>query len=184
VSAGQQRLRFEGATLRPDSVLGAGRDVSLDISEDERTELAARLGVTSVESLRVNLHAVRFRGGFRVTGRLEADLTQPSVISLEPIPQHVEEPVDRVFLPGGERDYAGPANAEVFVDLEGEDLPDHFEGGEADLSELIIETLALAVDPYPRAEGEKVEDLGLPDSGTKDNPFADLARLKRPPEDR
>jgi uncharacterized metal-binding protein YceD (DUF177 family) len=184
LSAGQQRLRFEGATLRPDSVQAAGRDVSLDVPGEERAELASRLGVASIESLRVSLHAVRFRGGFRVTGRLEADLTQPSVISLEPVPQHVEEPIDRVFLPGGERDFAGPANAEVFVDLDGEDLPDHFEGGAADLSELIIETLALAVDPYPRAEGEKVEDVGLPDSGTKDNPFAELARLKRPPEDR
>jgi uncharacterized metal-binding protein YceD (DUF177 family) len=179
-----RRLRFEGATLRPDSVLAAGRNVSLDAPEDERAELAARLGVTSIESLRVNLHAVRFRGGFRVTGWLEADLTQASVVSLEPVRQHIAEPLDRIFLPGGERDYAGPANAEVFVDLEGEDLPDHFDGGEADLSELIIETLALAIDPYPRAEGEKVEDLGPSDSGGEDHPFAGLARLKSPSEDR
>jgi uncharacterized metal-binding protein YceD (DUF177 family) len=184
VSSQQQRLRFEGATLRPDSVQAAGRDLTLDVPAEERAELAARLGVTSIESLSVRLHAVRFRGGFRVTGRVEADLTQPSVVSLEPVRQHVAEPVDRVFLPGGERDYAGPANAEVFVDLEGEDLPDHFEGGEADLSELIIETLALAIDPYPRAEGERVEDLGLSDSGDEDHPFAGLARLKPGPKDR
>ena len=51
-----------------------------------------------------------------------------------------------------------PASAEVFVDLEGDDMPDHFEGHEADLSDLIVETLALAIDPYPRAPDASLED--------------------------
>ena len=52
--------------------------------------------------------------------------------------------------------HAEPApGAEVFVDLEGEDLPDHFDGPEADLSEWLIETLALALDPYPRKPGRR-----------------------------
>ena len=107
------------------------------------------------------LHAVKFRGGIRVTGRLTATVTQPSVVTLEPVRQEIAEPIDRIFLPGGEKDFAGPANAEIFVDLEGEDVPDHFEGNEADLTDLIVETLALAVDLYPRAPGESLDDAGL-----------------------
>ena len=57
-------------------------------------------------------------------------------------------------------------------------MPDHFEGNEADLSELLVETLALAVDPYPTAEGESLERLG--DDDTKTTPFAGLKVLKTP----
>jgi len=76
-----------------------------------------------------------------------------------------------------EKAFAGKADAEVFVDLEGDDVPDHFEGNEADLSDLIIETLALGIDPYPRLEGESVGIAGDPDH-EDDSPFAGLKALK------
>ena len=82
-------------------------------------------------------------------------------------------------MPGGEKDFAGPANAEIFVDLEGEDMPDHFEGNEADLTDLIVETLALAVDLYPRRPGESLDDLGLTPDVAEDHPFAALKALKK-----
>jgi hypothetical protein len=156
-----------------------GRDLEIAVAEAERAALAERLGITSVEKLEVRLHAVRFKGGIRVTGRLEAEIVQPSVVSLEPVSQSIAEPIDRVFLPGGEKEYAGPAGAEIFVDLEGADVPDHFEGTEADLSDLIVETLSLAIDPYPRVAGETVADLGVAtDEAPPDSPFAALGRLK------
>jgi hypothetical protein len=110
---------------------------------------------------------------------LTATVTQPSVVSLEPVTQQIAEPIDRIFLPGGEKDYAGAGGAEVFVDLEGDDLPDHFEGTEADVTELIVETLALAIDPYPRGAGESLDDLGLKPDLAEDHPFAALKALKR-----
>ena len=106
---------------------------------------------------------------------------EPSVVTMAPLTQSISEPVDRVFLPGGEKDYAGPANAEVFVDLEGEDMPDHFEGNEADLSDLIIETLALSVDLYPREAGASLKDTGFEPDRDESSPFDVLKALK--PED-
>jgi uncharacterized metal-binding protein YceD (DUF177 family) len=155
-----------------------GRDVNISPREDERAAIAAQLGVTSLDRLQVTLHAVKFRGGIRVTGRLTGEVTQPSVVTLEPVHQQLAEPIDRIFLPGGERDVAAAANAEIFVDLEGEDIPDHFEGPEADLTDLIVETLALAVDLYPRAPGESLEDLGLAPDLPEESPFAALKALK------
>ena len=160
----------------------AGRDVHVSPTAKERAALAAQLGVSTVDALDVTLHAVKFRGGIRVTGRLTAAVTQPSVVTLEPVAQEIAEPIDRIFLPGGEKDFAGPANAEIFVDLEGEDVPDHFDGPEADLSDLIAETLALAIDLYPRGPGETLDDLGLKPEGLDDHPFAALKALK-PKED-
>jgi uncharacterized metal-binding protein YceD (DUF177 family) len=174
---GNDRIVIPDASIRVDSMPATGRDVDIVVEREVREAIAAQLGVTAVDRLQVRLHAVKFRGGIRVTGQLKAQVTQPSVVSLEPVIEVIEEPVDRIFLPGGEKAYAGKADAEVFVDLEGDDLPDHFEGNEADLSDLIIETLALSIDPYPRLEGESVGIVGDEDD-EDDSPFAGLKALK------
>lgn len=180
--APDDRLSITGASIRVDSMPVHGRDLQLELGDEDRAALARHLDIMSVERAEVRLHTVRFRGGFRVTGRVAADVTQESVVSLEPVPQQISEPVDRVFLPGGEKAFAGPANAEVFVDLEGEDLPDHFEGNEADLSDLVLEVIALALDPYPRLAGEAV-DLPHDDAeAEKEHPFAALGKLKPDPD--
>ncbi len=174
-----RRFRLGDARLRIDTMPAEGRELELSVIAEERAGLAEHLGITSIEKLEVHLHALRFQGGMRVTGRVDAQIVQPSVVSLEPVTQSISEPVDRIFLPGGEREYAGPAGAEIFLDLEGEELPDHFEGTEADLSELIVETLALAIDPYPRAPGVTIEDLGVKTvEDAPESPFAALEKLK------
>lgn len=177
MKAGPQRIVIPEASIRLDSMPTAGRDIDITVEREAREAIAAQLEVTAVDRLQVKLHAVRFRGGIRVTGQLKALVVQPSVVSLEPVTEEVAEAIDRIFLPGGEKPYAGKADAEVFVDLEGEDLPDHFEGNEADLSDLIIETLALGIDPYPRLEGESVGLAGDEDD-EDDSPFAGLKVLK------
>jgi uncharacterized metal-binding protein YceD (DUF177 family) len=170
--------RIQDASIRIDSMPPTGRDLKLAVGGEERTQLASLLGITEVQHLEIDLHAVKFRGGVRVTGRLSAAIVQPSVVTLEPVRQEIEEPIDRIFLPGNDKPHT--PHTEVFVDIEGEDLPDRFEGPEADLSGLIIETLALAIDPYPRAEGESIEALGLPEAEVEESPFARLKSLKKP----
>ena len=179
MSTAPDRLRITDASIRLDSMPRVGRDVSLTVDKDERARVAAALGIVSLDRLLIKLHAVRFRGGIRVTGRLDAIVVQESVVTFEPVTQEIGEPIDRVFLPGADKDYAGPANAEVFVDLEGEDIPDHFDGNEADLTELIVETLALAIDPYPRAPGENLGELGSDGLEEELHPFASLKKLKQ-----
>jgi len=175
-----EQFRIPDASIRLDSMPAAGRDLALVVDAADRLAIAEQLGITAVEKLEVKLHAVRFKGGMRVTGRLIATTVQPSVVSLEPVTQEIAEPIERVFLPGGEKAYAGPADAEIFVDLEGEDVPDHFEGNEADLSALIIETLSLALDPYPRQPGETLGALRDDGDTESDLPFAGLKILKTP----
>jgi Large ribosomal RNA subunit accumulation protein YceD len=174
-----ERLRITGASIRLDSMPRDGRDLDLTVDKPERDGLAVELGVLSLDRLQVKLHAVRFKGGIRVTGRLTAIVTQQSVISFEPVVQEIGEPIDRIFLPGAEKDHADKADAEVFVDLEGEDIPDHFDGNEADLSDLIVETIALGIDPYPRAPGESIDSLGLAEAEAEIHPFAALKKLKQ-----
>lgn len=178
MSTQPDRLRLADASIRLDSMPVAGRDVHVAPPDAERAALAVAIGVSSLESLEVRLHAVKFRGGIRVTGRLTGEVTQPSVVTLEPVRQPISEPIDRIFLPGGEKEYAAAANAEIFVDLAGDDVPDHFEGNEADLTDLIVETLALAVDLYPREAGANLDDLGFKPDLDETSPFAALKALK------
>lgn len=171
------RLHIADAGIRLDSMPNDGRNLKLVVDAEDRAAIATFLEILAIEALGVNLVAVRFKGGIRVTGKLEARVVQPSVVSLEPVEQTIAEPIDRIFLPTGDKHFADDADADVFVDPGGEDIPDHFEGNEADLTDLIVETVALALDPYPRLAGESVSGI-LGDASVDEHPFAALKALK------
>jgi uncharacterized metal-binding protein YceD (DUF177 family) len=166
------------ALVRLDQLPADGREISFVADAEQRQLIAERLELSSVEKLEVNARAVPFRGGIRVEGRLQATIVQPCVITFVPVTQEIDEPIDRVLLPGSEKTYSGTPGAEIFIDLESDELPDHFEGGEADLSELIVETLSLAVDPYPHAPGATIEGLEGDPRTEEERPFAALKALK------
>lgn len=164
------------AIVRIDKLPASGRSVSIDADEATRQAIAATMDIVSVERFAAALTVVPLRGGLRATGRLTASVTQASVVSFEPVQQSVSEEIDRVFLPAPKQ---GPGpGSETYIDLEDDDFPDHIDGPEVDLSGLLLETLALALDPYPRLEGESLESLGLGKADAEEHPFAKLAALK------
>ena len=109
----------------------------------ECTALAARLDLPVIHQLKAHLIATPWRGGgLRVTGEFEADLEQVSIVSLEAFRMNHKFAVERFFLP-----------PKIVIDGIEEDA-DPIENGEVDLGELVAETLALELDPYPRKPGE------------------------------
>jgi uncharacterized metal-binding protein YceD (DUF177 family) len=168
------------AAIRIDHIPPEGREVAVVADAQQRAAIAERLEISAVDRLEARLRLTRFRGGLRVEGQLEAVTVQPCVVTFVPVAQEIDEPVDRVFLPASEQPKPGGADAEVFVDLEADTMPDYFEGHEADLSEALIETLALALDPYPRAEGASLADIELPAEEADESPFGALKSLLDP----
>lgn len=166
------------AIIRIDRLPAGGRDLSVTLDEPTRAALAETLKISAVDSFSAQLSVVPLRGGLRAQGRLTADIVQPSVVSFEPVSQHVDEEIDRVFLPQP-HDHKPLPGSETFIDLEDDDFPDHIDGPEVDLSALLVETLALAIDPYPRREGESVETLGLDLTDGEAGPFAALKKLRK-----
>jgi hypothetical protein len=166
------------AVVRIDKLPASGRSLSVDADAEERAAIAEALSILRVDRFAATLTVVPFRGGLRAQGRLEAEVAQASVVSFEPVDEAIAEEIDRVFLPAPKAAKAPAPGAEIFIDLESDDFPDHIDGPEVDLSALLLETLALALDPYPRQVGESLESLGLSTAEAEEGPFAKLARLQ------
>lgn len=170
---------FLDAVVRVERLHPPGRDVTISGAQVDLQQLAEVLKVDAVESFAAKVTVAPFRGGIRVLGSLTTQIVQQSVVSLESVAQTIDEPIDRVFLPSTGKDRDLPPGAEVFVDLE-DDVPDELDGPELDLTDLLIETTALAIDPYPRAPGESLQSAGMDlDDGVL-SPFEALGRLKDP----
>lgn len=166
------------AVVRVDRLPAHGRDLRVLLDDTQRVAVAAVLKLSAIEHFEATLVVAPLRGGLRAQGRLIARIVQPSVMSFEPVTQDIDEPIDRVFLPQP-TDHKPTPGSELFIDLEDDDFPDHIDGPEVDLSALIVETLALAIDPYPRLPDESVESLGLDAKNEPSGPFAALAKLKK-----
>jgi len=153
-----------------------GERVEMTADETERTAVAARLGLDSLDCLQA--HATLSRKGAQIeaTGRLVASLNQSCVVTGEPVPAHVDEPFTLLFLPEPE---TGRSDEEI--ELGNADLDVVFyEGGVLDLGSAVADTLALSLDPYPRSAGAEaaLKEAGVlteADAG----PFAALAQLKK-----
>ncbi len=152
-----------------------GDRIDFSATDQERTELMERLGLLSLD--RLEAHAVLSRDGqkVRASGRLKAVLVQACIATGEPCPAHIDEPFDLSFLP---EPTTGRPDEEI--ELGQADLDTVFHDGSAiDLGGAIADTLALALDPYPRSAEA---DAALKEAGVlteeEASPFAALAALK------
>jgi hypothetical protein len=153
--------------LQVDRVAALGSHERIAADEKECAALAKRLGVPKLHSLGGLLKAVPWRGGgLKITGTLKAEVDQVSVISLETFTSTFEYAIERYFL----SPRAGNPTAEEDVDI--------IEHGIVDLGEILAETMALELDPYPRKEGEVFSDIEEPPEPSKVSPFTALSKLK------
>jgi uncharacterized metal-binding protein YceD (DUF177 family) len=149
-------------------------------TDKECAALAQRFDLVSLVALTASFTLKRVRRDLvRVKGRVQADLVQACVVTLEPIPARIDERFEVDFLEG-----AAPAVADLELDAEAAEAPEPAPDGWIDLGELAAEQLGLAMDPYPRkpdAEipGEwRVEPQDVPVEAEHLNPFAILKKLK------
>lgn len=153
----------------------------IEADAEELGAVAAFLDLPRVERLSFK-GAIAPAGaeGWEVSGRLVARLEQTCVISLAPVPARHDVEIRRLYLPADQV----PAAREVRVAPDEEDEPDTFETT-IDPGALALESLALMLDPYPRAPGAELGQTRFAPPGAapieeeEDRPFADLAALKR-----
>jgi hypothetical protein len=152
-----------------ETVPDTGLDIRLCADETECAALADAYGLVAVRTFEAGFH-VRKQGPkrYKVSGVLDALVTQTCGVSLESFETPVRAPVDVDFAsemtPGGVATFAGP-----------QDPPDPIIDGKIDLGALAAEFLALNLDLYPRKPGVIFADtnIGGEASGTA-SPFAVL----------
>lgn len=149
-------------------------------SEAERALLADALEVAGCEEARAE-YAIKALGGgrYRMSGKVGARLRQACVVTLEPMETRLSEAFDVQFAPSDSVARAGQAEEEEVLRLPDIEPIEH---GQIDAGRVIFETLAAAVDPYPRKEGAS---LSWQDAGDEQaeaaGPFAKLKALKNKP---
>ncbi|MBA3667110.1 MAG: DUF177 domain-containing protein [Sphingomonas sp.] len=151
-----------------------GERIDITADEAECAAIAERLRLLSLD--RLDAHVVVFRDGERIraSGRLKASLAQACVATGEPVPEHVDEAFDLLFVP------APPPGSAEEIELGAAELDTLFHDGQAiDLGGAIADTLALTLTPYPRSADA---DTALHEAGVlseeEAGPFAALAALK------
>ena len=156
-----------------------GERLDLVADEAERAAVADRLAIPALKRLEAHVTLSRTGEIVRASGRLGAVLEQNCVITNEPVPAHIDEPFDLIFIPEPEA-----SNAEEEIELGESEMDVVFhDGALIDLGGAIADTLALVIDPYPRSAGA---DAALKEAGVlseeQASPFAALASLKRSDE--
>ncbi len=157
--------------VRLEDVPEAGLHLDLVADEQVRAGLAALAGVAGMPRLEVSIDVVRHGSGLRATGRVSATVEQTCVVTLEPMENQVDEPIDVTFAPPSSEELAGRNAA-----FEGEEPPEALSDGTADLGAIATEFLLLGIDPYPRKPGAEFVPPAEPSKAS--SPFAALVRLK------
>lgn len=159
------------ATAIPERGLSGSRTATAE----ERARLAATLDILSVERLSVAYSVRPLREGrFRLAGSLSGDVTQACVVSLEPVPGHIEEEFDIEFTPAAPPEESGEEEREISSLSDEEPL----ENGMIPLGRVVYELVATGLEPYPRKEGAALDWREDAHGDGQGGAFAELARLK------
>lgn len=151
-----------------------GFPIVIELKPAEREALAKAQGLLSVDAFRAELLVRDWKkSGINVTGQVTASVTQQCVVTLEPMQAKVDEAVDAVFVPEGSELARTPVeDGEMFLQADGPDAPEPFNGHSIDVGALAEEFFGLGLDPYPRKADAQLPAEGS--SGEETSPFAKL----------
>ena len=154
--------------------IGAGESrVEIEANAEERAALAKRFSLPAIGALAARFVLHRDATGIIAGGHLSAAVTQACVVTDEPVPATVEEDFALRFVPEGSTEGDDVELTEDECDTV------FYQGGAIDLGEAAAETLALALDPFPRSPGaiQALKEAGVL-SEEEAGPFGALAALK------
>ncbi|WP_404373457.1 YceD family protein [Sphingomonas sp. MMS24-J45] len=130
---------------RIDTIGAGARTVSISADEAERAALATRFGLLAVDRLEATFSVRREAAGIVAQGRVDAIVVQACSVTDEPLPVTVAEEVALRFV----TDQEVAAEDEIELDPDALDTM-AYDGNGVDLGEAAAETMALALDPFPR----------------------------------
>lgn len=156
-----------------------GTQFDVRFSPADQQAAAGTLNIPGVAKMRFSGRITPLGSSdWELRGSVGATVTQQCVLTLVPVKTRIDEEVYRLFrrdMP----EYEDGSVVELNMDENEEPL-----GTEIDLFAIAVEALALALPPYPKAEGAELEKTVFADKDVtpmtdeKAKPFASLAALK------
>jgi hypothetical protein len=159
------------------SETGLHRDI--EANEAVRQGIAELGGLREVLAASASLDVTPMSGSrFHVEGRVRARIGQTCVVTLDPIENDIDEPIDLIFAPPEQiPEMAALVEEAAESEVEIPDPPEPIENGVIDLGRIATDALYLAVDPYPRKPDAVFEPPVVPED-PEDHPFAALKALQ------
>lgn len=163
--------------VRLDEIARLEWPAHISADDAERAAIANRFGFVSLDHMEADYSLDRDGKDIVATGQVRAALTQPCIATGEPVAETISEEFLIRFIPEDSRQQ-GEDEEEIELDAEECDILT-YSGNRIDIGEAIAETLALAVNPYPRSEGAEtyLREAGVL-TEEQAGPFAALAALK------
>lgn len=162
-----------GYLIDVDEIDAEGQTVAFSLDDVQRAQLAARLGLQSLQRLDVAAQVRRRDDGTVIArGTIRATVVQSCVVTLDPVEAAIEEPFEVCYVPAGNGE--GPER-EIEIGADDDDI-ETFDGSTIDLGRTAVEYLALAIDPYPRRQGAEFSPETSENGDS--SPFAVLAKLR------
>jgi uncharacterized metal-binding protein YceD (DUF177 family) len=157
----------------------AGDEVRLAADPAQRAAIAKWAGLLGVEKWDARVKIKKLASNrFGLNFHLAADVIQSCVVSLEPVPGHLERDFSREFIfVGTSRHRPAETESETVLDIAEEEGPEEIESLHVDLAAPVLEEFTLALDPYPRRPGAEFTPQIEPSDGSE-SPFAALKALK------
>src|SRR6266853_3616633 len=161
----------------------AGLHRDIEAGAAEREAMAEVAGLRKILSAHAALDVTPKSGGrVHVGGHVRARIGQTCVVTLDPIENEIDEPIDLIFAPPEQIpqladlvDDAAEDNAET------PDPPEPIVNGVIDLGRLATDALFLGIDPYPRRP-DAVFEPPVEAADPEDHPFAALKALQLDPK--
>jgi hypothetical protein len=156
---------------------GLHRDI--EAGPATRDAMAAAAGLREILSASASLDVTpKGEGRVHVSGRVRARIGQTCVVTLDPIENDIDEPIDLIFAPPEQiPELADLVNEAAERDSEIPDPPEPIVNGVIDLGRLATDALFLGVDPYPR-KPDAVFEPPVVAADPEDHPFAALKALQ------
>jgi uncharacterized metal-binding protein YceD (DUF177 family) len=161
-----------------DRIPEQGMHVDLIADDAVRAELAKIATLRDLPRLTASFDIIREgAGAVRIDGEVSAVVGQNCVVTLEPIENAINEPINLLVTAKAAGSIADE-DGKITIDFDGTDQVEPITDDTVDLGAIATEFLLLAIDPYPRKEGAVFEAPKIAEDPAK-HPFAALQALKK-----
>jgi hypothetical protein len=157
------------------TITASGITEHLVANAAQRRAIAEAYDLLAVNALSAEIVVARLADDvIAIDGRLLAEVVQTCVVTLEPVTQAINEPVSaRYAVTAAAGKPVTRATAAANPEVE---PPEPIRGTTIDLGAVVLEHLAVAIDPYPRAPGAELP--ASTEAAASASPFAVLAQLR------